>query len=227
MRRLWLRIANLFRGRRAEREMAREMAAHLALLQEDFERRGLPPEEAALAARRAFRECGGGIEQAKELHREARSLVWVEQFFKDLRYGWASLRRNPGFTLTAVTALALGTGVNATVFGVYNAIALKPLPVADPAQVVRLERWFANRFRGSVQYNFAYPEYQSLRDNSTSFSGIVAAKPGIPALAEIGGAVEHASGYAVSANYFPVLGISAFIGRTFFPTKIERPARAR
>ena len=53
MRRWWLRFTNLIRGRRAEQEMAREMGAHLALLQEDFEKRGMAPEEAALAARRA------------------------------------------------------------------------------------------------------------------------------------------------------------------------------
>ena len=66
MRRFFARLANLFRGPRAEREMAREIASHLALLAEDFERRGMSADEAALAARRSY----GGVEQAKELHRE-------------------------------------------------------------------------------------------------------------------------------------------------------------
>src|SRR6202041_415099 len=116
MRRFFLRLANLVRGGKAERELAREIEAHLALLEEDFERRGLTPEEARLAAKREY----GGGEQAKELHREARSFAWIEQFFKDLRYGWSNLRHNPGFTLAAVIALALGIGVNATIFGIYN-----------------------------------------------------------------------------------------------------------
>ena len=140
MRRFLLRFANLFRAGRAEREMSREIEAHLTLLQEDFERGGMPPEEARLAAKREY----GGVEQAKELHRAERSFVWIEQIFKDVRYGWINLLRNPGFTLTAVIALALGIGVNATVFGVYNAVALKPLPIADPDHVVRIERWFAS-----------------------------------------------------------------------------------
>lgn len=225
MRRLWLRFANVFRGRRAEREMSREMNAHLALLQEDFERRGLPAEEAAIAARRAFREHSGGVEQAKELHREARSFVWIEQFFKDIRYAWGGLRRNPGFSLTAVLALALGIGVNATVFGIYNAIALKPLPVADPDRVVRIERWFASHGLGNTQYNFAYTEYQYLREHGAVFADVVAAKSQIAALAAPAGAAaaERVNGYAVSANYFSALGVKALIGRTFLPDEDRVP----
>ena len=94
MRRFFAKLANLFRGRSAERELAREIDSHLAMLQEEFERRGLSPEEAKLAARRAY----GGVEQAKELHREARSFLWIEQWLKDVRYGARNLLRTPGFT---------------------------------------------------------------------------------------------------------------------------------
>ncbi len=83
MRRFWARLCNLFDGGRAERELAREVESHLDLLQESYERRGLSPEEAKAAARREY----GGIEQAKELHREARGFPWIEQLIKDLRYG--------------------------------------------------------------------------------------------------------------------------------------------
>ena len=221
MRRFFLRLASLFRGRKAERELAREIEAHLALLQEDFERQGMPPEEARLAAKRAY----GGIEQAKELHRAERSFVWVEQLFKDVRYGWINLLRNPGFTLVAVTALALGIGVNATIFGIYNAVALKQLPVADPDHVVRLERWFEHNFLGDIQYNFAYPEYQYLRDHNSVFSGLAAASFEMPVLASLAGEAvgEHLSGHAVSANYFADLGVPAHIGRTFLPDEDRSP----
>ena len=79
-----------FRRRRADRELAREIECHLALLQEDFEQRGLPREQAKQAARRAY----GGVEQAKELHREARSFLWIEHVIMDLRYGGRNLLRD-------------------------------------------------------------------------------------------------------------------------------------
>src|SRR5271170_7020592 len=104
MRRFFARLVNVFRGSRAEGEMGREIESHLALIQEDFERRGLPPTEAALAARRAW----GGVEQTRELHREARSLQWMEQLVLDARYAWRNLLRSAGFTLVAVIAVALG-----------------------------------------------------------------------------------------------------------------------
>ncbi len=213
MRRFLSRLANLFRGGRAESELAREIEAHLALLQEDFERRGLPSEEARLAAKREY----GGIEQAKELHRAERSFVWIEQFFKDIRYGWSNLRRNPGFTLVAVTALALGIGVNATIFGIYNAVALKQLPLRDPGKVLRIKRWFGSNSY-AYKYTFAYPEYQYLRDHNSVFSGVTAASAAIPVMASVGdAAAEHVNGYAVSANYFDELGVNARLGRTFLP----------
>ncbi|HEY1758590.1 MAG TPA: ABC transporter permease [Bryobacteraceae bacterium] len=221
MRRFLLRLANLAGGGKAERELAREIEGHLTLLQENFERRGLPPEEARLAAKREY----GGIEQAKELHRAERSFVWVEQFFKDVRYGWINLLRNPGFTLVAVTALALGIGVNATIFGIYNAVALKQLPVADPGRVVRLERWFERDWRGDIQYNFAYPEYQYLREHNSVFSGLTAASFEVPVMASIGReeVAEHLAGHAVSANYFADLGVPTRIGRTFLPDEDRIP----
>src|SRR4030095_8686495 len=98
IRRFLAKLRNfVFRGR-AEREMAREIDAHLVLLQDDFERRGLKPDEARLAARRAY----GGVEYAKELHRDERSFVWLEQGLQDLRYACRGLARRPAYTTTAV-----------------------------------------------------------------------------------------------------------------------------
>ena len=127
IRRLLAKLENFFFRGRAERDLAREIDAHLALLQDDFEGRGMTPEEARRAARRAY----GGVEQAKKLHRDERSFVWLEQLLQDLRHACRVLVRNPGFTTVAAIALALGIGVNATLFSAYNAVALKPLPVAE------------------------------------------------------------------------------------------------
>lgn len=218
MRRFLARFANLFRGRRADGEMTREIEAHLALLRDDFVNQGMSPADAQSAARRAY----GGVEQTKELHREARSFVWIEQFFKDLRYAWSNLLRNPGFTLVAVGALALGIGMNATIFGIYNAVALKQLPVADPSSVMRVKRYFGQNAY-AYRYNFAYTEYEYLREHNSVFSGLTAATSAIPVLASITAGAEHLNGYAVSANYFADLGVNALVGRTFLPDEDRSP----
>src|SRR5215510_13744665 len=92
-RRLFGKVSNLFHRQAAERDLAREIAAHLALLADEFRRQGMTPEEARLAARRAF----GGVEQTRELHRDERSFVWLEQAAQDTRHACRSLARSPGF----------------------------------------------------------------------------------------------------------------------------------
>src|SRR4051794_26354384 len=89
LRRLVLRVINGFRPGRAEEELARETAAHLALIADDFERRGLSPDDARLAARRTF----GGVEQTKDRHRDARSFVWVDDARRDVQYAARTLRK--------------------------------------------------------------------------------------------------------------------------------------
>src|SRR5712671_2702607 len=103
MARLFRRILNALCPGRAEYDLARETRAHLALLEETFERRGLTADEARVEARRAF----GGVEHMKDRHRDARSFIWLDDARSDLRHAMRLLQRNPIFTLTAVLSLAI------------------------------------------------------------------------------------------------------------------------
>src|SRR6266550_8569861 len=135
LRRFFLRLFNVFRPSRAEREVTRELESHLALVEDEYQRRGMTREDARVAARRAI----GGIQQAKELHRDERSLRWLEDACRDVGYAFRAFARAPGFTVVAVLTLALGIGANAGIFsGVYG-ILLRPLPYQDAERLVVLD----------------------------------------------------------------------------------------
>src|ERR1039457_3471346 len=164
MRRFFARLANLLQTSRRESDLAREIESHLALLEEDFERRGLPPEAARLAARRAY----GGVAQAQELQRDARGFPRSEQLLKDARYGARTLLRAPVFSLVAVVTLALGIGANTAIFSVVNAVLLRPLAYKDADRLV------IALHDGSSPV--AVANYLDWRDQSRSFEAMSAAE---------------------------------------------------
>jgi macrolide transport system ATP-binding/permease protein len=210
------KIRNLWRSQSADAELEREIALHVAMLEEEYERRGMSPEEAHRAARQAL----GGVEQAKQAHRDQRGILWMEHTRQDLRQAYRTFSRNPGFTLVAVATLAAGIGVNTTLFTAYNAVALKPLPIADPGRVVRLERWFTRGWIGDMQYGFSWPEYLYCREHQDAFSDMVATSWPVRVLAQLpgdqaGAQLKALQGQMVSGNYFKSLGVEAGLGRTF------------
>jgi predicted permease len=206
----------MFRRRFLDREFDAEVETHLEMLIEENISRGMTPEEAREAARRSL----GNVTRVKESHRESRGLPQIETLFADLKYGARVLRANLGFTLIASLTLALGVGVVTTVFTAYDAVALKPLPVGDPSQVVRLERWFANGSHGDIQYGFSFPEYLYCRDRNDVFTSLVAATGSHMVVAGDG---DKLGGQLVTANYFTDLGVPAQIGRTFLPDEDRTP----
>ena len=133
MRRFLERLLNLLRVRRPDHDLARELDAHLALLQDAYEARGLSPD----AARRAARLALGNVDHVKALHRDARSFRWIEDASQDAAHGVRLLRRSPVFTATAALSLAIGIGANTAIFTVANALLFRPpAGITDPSELV-------------------------------------------------------------------------------------------
>src|SRR3984885_5943987 len=212
-RRIIARLRNLLASKRAEEDLAREVASHLNLLADDFEHRGMSPEEARLAARRAY----GGVEQAKQAHRDERSLLWIEQTIQDLRYGLRTLSRSPGFTITAVLTLALGIGACTAIFSLVNAVLIRSLPYGDPSRLVYL-------YTPNPQFNLpvevfgpAYSDFYDLKKGSTSFQDMTAFDQSVLSLATQGSA-ERVSTARVDGDFFSTFQASPQLGRPIAPS---------
>ncbi len=217
----------LFRRRLVENEMAEELEFHIATRAEDIRRSGVPPAEARRQALIEF----GAVERHKEEAREARGLRFVNELRSDLRYGWRQLLRTPSFSLLAIAVLAIGIGANTAIFSAFDAVMLRSLPVQAPEQLRRIE-WvarddaFMQSYNGSmrpnalkelVAWSVSYPVYRHLRDNSTSFSGLITFSGFAQLNLTIRGHAQLASGELVSGNYFSTLGTQAVVGRTLIP----------
>src|SRR5918911_4293073 len=122
----------LFRRRKQEEDLEKELRFHLDLHTSDLIARGYSPEEARRQAHLAL----GGPEQVKEMCRDARGTRWLWDLLRDLRYGVRILAKQPGFTLVAALALALGIGVNTAILSVVNGFVLRPLPVEKPTELM-------------------------------------------------------------------------------------------
>jgi putative ABC transport system permease protein len=206
--RLFAKLNAFFHRGRAERELAREVDSHLALLEDEFRRRGMSPADAKLEARRAY----GGISQAKELHREERSVLWLEQVLQDLHYSCRGLLKAPSFAAIAVLTLALGIGANVAIFTLVNAVLLQPLPFEQPDRLVRVFDDLTGV--GAKDTGMSVPELEDLRDRSGAFEELSAIWPVSAALSG-GDHTERIEMLATGTNYFQLLRAKPALGRTY------------
>ncbi len=197
----------LWRRRKIEEQLEKELRFHLDQHTADLIARGYDPGEARRQARLAL----GGPELVKEKCRDVRGTRWLEDLPQDLRYGGRMLTKQPGFTLIAVITLALGVGANTAVFSLVDAFMLRLLPVKDPEQLVFVK---AVSMQGRTRGSFPYGTFEQFRDLSRSFSGIFA-YDATRFSATVKGQPEMIWGDFVTGSYFDVLGVSALRGRTF------------
>ncbi len=192
------------------------------MLEDDYRQRGMSDDDARVAARRAL----GGVDQAKEIHRDQRSFPWLEDLRRDVPYALRGWARHPGFTAAAIVTVALGVGVSTAIFSVINAVVLRPLPYRDSDRLVQIAENVVRQTTGGPQYSRRFGvtqlEFLDLRARTTSFAqmaGVVNLMSGQLHTDEGPIAAPRA---IVSPSIFEMLGVSAQLGRTLIAAD-ERP----
>jgi predicted permease len=201
------------RQKQREQELARELRSDLELEAQEQQERGLSPEQARYAARRAFGNITLVQEQVRELWRPG----IIDVTCQDVRYAIRVLRKNSVFTLVATLSLALGIGANTAIFSLVDGLWMRPMAVARPGEIVRLFTVTAQ----NPEDTFSYPEYLALKSQATAFEGLIARGGRGTQIPNADGTSELHTVNVVSDNFFDVLGIQALAGRLFTPKDTE------
>ena len=143
----------------------------------------------------------------------------METLRQDIRYAVRGLRKAPAFTIVALLTLALGIGVNSSIFSVVNAILFRPLPVAEPNELVDI---YARETASSSHGTHSYPNYQTYRDQTATLSALVGYSNFFAHLS-IDGSSDLVIGELVTDNYFPALGVRLPVGRVFGADEASAP----
>ncbi|MGA2808665.1 MAG: ABC transporter permease [Terracidiphilus sp.] len=208
-------LPNIFRRRKLYEELSEEIQLHLEERAEQLMAEGMSPQEARAAARRAFGN--------RTLLEERSRLVWqwatLESMWADARFAVRNLRRSPGFTIAAILTLTLAIGANAVVFGVLNALILRPLNVPDAQSLYTIERG------GYKEQATSYPDYLDLRDRNRGFDALTAYILTQVSL-DTGKNPSEVWGYEVAGNYFDAMKIQPYLGRFFHVTDEHGPNSA-
>jgi len=208
LRRWIAKVTGLYRRGGADGERAREIAAHLALLEEEFRRKGMTPEE---SRRHAHLRLGNPTVIREEMRR-MNSVPFLEDLWRDVGYALRQLQRNPGFAVTAVLVLALGIGASVSIFAFVDAALIQPLPYKNPSRLVDVTESLALFPHG----NLSYPDYADWKRMNTVFSSLDAYHA-TSYLFQTPNGAEPVPALRVSAGFFRTLGISPILGRDFYP----------
>jgi predicted permease len=209
MIRLLRRLQYLLGQRDLEADLREELETHRAMRQAELEARGLSHADASYASRRAL----GNVTLARENARAAWMAPWLETVWQDLRYGTRTLRRNPGFACVAVVTLGLGIGANTALFSLADTVLWKPLPVANPEQLVFLDRHPGRVFGEYKKFcDISYPLLVALRDRDPLVTGATTFNVR-QMMVSIDGEAERVSSLWVSDDFYAVLGVTSSMGR--------------
>ena len=207
-----------WRIRRRDADLERELRSDLELEEEEQRERGVPPEEARYAARRAF----GNTALIKDQTHEAWGWAPFERLWQDARYAFRQLRRSPGFTFTAILTLALGVGTVTAVFSIVYSVLLRPYPFRDPGEIFVWRESIREMEHETPLLPDNYRHYLNLKARAHSIQDAAILQNPV---FSVSAGVDHphvAEGLAISPNFFSVLGVQPFLGRAFQPEEAQK-----
>ena len=215
LRRFFTRLFNSAARREHAERLLEEVAEHIALQTAENLRAGLSPVEARRQAMLKF----GGVEAMKQDYRAERGLLFIENLLGDLRNAGRSISRMLGLAAVIIVSLAIGIGVNATIFSWIQLIRLQPMPaVSGAANFLLVEpRTETGGYPGA-----SWLEYRDLQTRVPALQDIVASQM-VPFNVGEKGRTERTHGQLVSGNYFSALGLKPALGRFIRPEEAERP----
>jgi putative ABC transport system permease protein len=203
------RALALVRGTRLDREHQEEVRFHLEMQARKYQQAGLPPDE---ARRRAAVDFGGRV-RAREAAREARGVGALEDLGRDLQHGLRQLRRSPSFTIVACLTLALGIGATTAIFTVVDRVLLRPVPFADAKELVMV--WETDRASGTTREPASWPDFVDFTGRARTLRGMAAFVSQEVNITADGAEPDRMSGMRTTHQFFPLLGITPVVGRTY------------
>lgn len=215
LRRLWNAVA----PGRAERELSREMAAHVGLLEDEYRRRGFTPDEARLAARRDM----GGVEQTRNRQRDSRSFVWLDDLRRDTAYAVRTLSRTPVFTGVAILTLGLGIGATTAIFSVVDHVLVRSLPLPQADRLVRL--YESNPSAQRIREDASPAHAADWRRMASSFE-FIALIGGTNVTMTGAAEPESIIAMAIGPEFFPLTGVTLALGHAFDASEYTSVANA-
>jgi predicted permease len=215
LRRFLNRVVNLATRRAQDERLRQEIEEHIALQSEENLRAGLSPVEARRQAMLKF----GGVETMKQDYRAERGFLFIENLLGDLRNAGRTISRMPGLAAVIIVSLAIGIGVNTTIFSWIQMVLFEPMPaVSGAASFLLVEpRTETGGYPGA-----SWLEYRDLQTQVPALRDVVASQM-VPFNVGERGQTERTHGQLVSGNYFSALGLKPAIGRLIRPEEADRP----
>lgn len=198
----------MFKRKRSAKDFAEEIKAHLELEAKTLEDEGLSEEEARRKARLEF----GNVSATQERFYFRNRAVWFDNVVRDAQFALRQFAKGPGFACTAIAVLALGIGVSVAIFGFVDAALVRPLPYANPNQLMSVNENSVD----SPRWPLSYPDFLDWRNLNKTFVSLDI-YGGRDYLLRTAKGPEPVQAERVSASFFQTLGIRPLLGRSFSP----------